>query len=64
MKGVHFDGNNFEKVLELFPGYVSVKKNTMKLHIFIPFEGDITVKDTCFITSLNGKITIEYDKNS
>lgn len=58
---VRFDGDNFEDVLAIVPGYVRCKKCKIELHIFIPFVGDKTIRKDCFIILNDNKIEIEYD---
>ena len=55
---VKFDGDNFEEVLKIIPGYIRCRQRKLELHIFIPFRGDTLIKDTCVIFKFGNDIRI------
>lgn len=57
-KLVYFNGENYADVLDVVSGYVRCKNNTVKLHIFVPFKGDIVVSNNCYIINNNDNIEI------
>jgi hypothetical protein len=61
-KIVHFTGENFADVLEIVPGYVRCKRSgILELHIFIPFVGDKSITNSCYIVNNNNIIQVNYD---
>lgn len=58
---VHFTGDNYSDVLNIVPGYVRCNRHYLRLHIFIPMEGDIALTSDCYIINDNNKIEVVYE---